>query len=163
MFLCCDDIGTRHKTELSKLDELKIRIPQLKINCFIIAKDTQDWFKKWYIPRKEWIEIGVHGYDHDNPPECERVDKRERIEKALDILKLYLPKRYGFRAAGFQMTASTYPILKDLGFWYIAHQTRVQTLKDMNGSKLPMLNCHIYDDLKNIPMGVEFEFFSTIV
>lgn len=163
MFLCCDDIGMEHKDKLSNLDELKVRIPQLKVNCFVIAKDIQDWFKEWYISRKEWVEIGVHGYDHDNPPECEREDRKERIEKALKILKPYLPKKYGFRAAGFQMTASTYPVLRDLSFWYIAHQTRVQLLKDMNGARLPILNCHIYDDLRNIPAEVDFEFFSTIV
>lgn len=163
MFLCCDDIGNEHRDKLYRLDELKVRIPQLKVNCFVLARNISDWFGDWYLERKGWIEIGVHGYDHDNPPECEREDRKERISMALKILKTYLPQKYGFRAAGFQMTASTYPILKDLGFWYIAHQTRVQTLKDMNGSKLPMLNCHIYDDLKNIPMGVEFEFFSTIV
>lgn len=146
MFFCCDDVGAKYQDQLSKLDELKVKNPRLKINCFVIAKDIEDWFGKWYLARKEWVELGVHGYEHDYPPECEREDKKERIEKSLNILRQYLPEKFGFRPPGFQMTATTYPILKELGFWFIAHQTKIQPLKETFYQQ-EIFNCHIYDKL----------------
>lgn len=150
MFFCCDDIGNKYRNELYKLDILKSKNPELKVNCFVIAKDINDWFPEWYLDRKEWVEIAVHGYDHDYPPECERDDKEERILKALNILRPYLPEKYGFRAPGFQMTATTYPILKKLRFSFIAHQTKIQPLNERSFIQQEIINCHIYDKLEYV-------------
>ena len=150
MYYTCDDIGTEHRDKLWKLDELKIKIPTFKVTCFVIAEDTNGWFGKWFKERSGWIEVAVHGYSHKGMPECERNDKKERILNAFEILQPYLPEIYGFRAPGFQMTASTYPIIKELGFWYIAHQTRIQPLKEIGKFRqYPLINTHIYENLKH--------------
>ena len=153
MFIFCDDIGIKHEGDLFKLEKLKKKYPKLKVNCAVIAKDLNKRLKDFI--SQDWVEVVVHGFEHDYPPECERDDKEERITKAYKILKPYLPKHYGFRAPGFQLTATTYPILKKLGFHYIAHQTNIQVLKgDIDQQRI--YNTHIYDELKDIP-NVSYE------
>lgn len=154
MLLCCDDVGEKHKQHLVKLEDLKARIPSLKVTCFVIAKDLSDEVRQWL--KQDWIEVAVHGWDHDYPPECEREDREERIVRAYESIRELLPKKFGFRAPGFQMTASTYPILRKMGFWYIAHQTRIQPLKDIvNYKQQPILNTHIYESI-NVPHNRSF-------
>jgi len=144
MFFTCDDIGIKYSDQFYQLENLKRKYPTFKITCFVIAKDLTLELIKWL--EKDWIEVAVHGYDHDYPPECERNDKEERIQLALNILKPLLPEKFGFRAPGFQMTATTYPILRKLGFWYIAHQDRIQPLKQIDRFTQDILvNTHIYD------------------
>jgi peptidoglycan/xylan/chitin deacetylase (PgdA/CDA1 family) len=152
MYFICDDVSVKYLDQLYKLDNLKKKYPDLKVICFVIAKDFNDKLKNWLL--QDWIEVGVHGYDHDYPPECEREDKGERIEKSLKILKPVLPKKFGFRAPGFQMTATTYPILRKLGFSYIAHQTKIQGLKCEVKTDL-IIKSHIYEPLD---LNLEGEF-----
>jgi len=130
-----------NEKEFYKLEQLKKTIPGLKVNCFVMGKDAGEYLKK------DWLETGVHGYEHSYPPECERDDQEKYINKALVALKKYLPKRFGFRAPGFQITALTYPILKKLGFYFIAHQTRIQPLNGYKFNQNNIINSHIYDDL----------------
>lgn len=139
MYLICDDVNEK---EFYKLEDLKTLIPELKVNCFVMGKDAG------YYLIKDWIEVGVHGWEHTYPPECERDNRREYIEKGLNVLKQYLPKKFGFRAPGFQLTASTYPILRELGFSFIAHQYRIQGLDGIfrANKNEGIVNTHIYDE-----------------
>lgn len=112
---------------------LKSKFPELKVIAFVIAnasnkelvsenKEFLDWFER----TKDWVEIGVHGYDHEYPPECERENQEELIEKALSVLRPFLPNQFLYRAPGFQVTNQTEPILKKLGFAGIAHQGKIK-------------------------------------
>ena len=141
MYFTCDDVGLEHKEHLYKLEDLKKQDPTFKVTVFVIAKGLNDYLFNWL--KQDWIEVGVHCYDHDKP-ECDYEDKEDRITKAFNILKPLLPKQYGYRTSGYQMTASMYPIVKKLGFSYIAHQTRVQSFKG-EFKRDNIINTHIYD------------------
>lgn len=159
MYFTCDDIAIQYANQLGKLDQLKDQYPDFKVTCFVIAKGLDLKLIEWL--KQDWIEVAVHGYDHDYPPECEREDKSERIKKALAILKPLLPDQFGFRPPGFQITGTTYPILRELGFWYIAHQTKIQPLKQVNNFNPDILiNSHIYDNNIGIRKYGEFKFIS---
>jgi len=135
-YFICDDVNEK---EFYKLEQLKEKFPDLKVNCFVMGKDAGDYLKKG------WIEIGVHGWEHTYPPECERINQKDYIIKGLEALRPYLPEKFGFRAPGFQITALTYPILKDLGFCFIAHQFRIQSLNSKEFKQGEIINTHIYD------------------
>ena len=160
MYFTCDDINTKYIDHLYKLDKLKEKYPDFKVTCFVIAENFSDELKKWL--NQDWIEAAVHGYSHDGIPECERDDREKTIKKSYKILKPCLPEKYGYRAPGFQMTASTYPILNKYGFWYLACQYKVQPLKrEAWFSRDILINSHIYDDLKyEFKRGEKFKFIS---
>lgn len=149
-YLICDDVNEK---DFWKLEKLREKYFNLKVTCFVMGKDAGDYLKR------DWIEVGCHGWEHTYPPECERNNQEEFIIKGLKALRKYLPRRFGFRAPGFQMTASTYPILRKLGFSYIAHQKRIQAFSS-NFLQGKMINTHIYDNsLSNVENG-EFDFLS---
>lgn len=149
-YLVCDDVTEQ---DFHKLEEIRARIPSLKVTCFVMGKDAGDYLKK------NWIEVAVHGWSHSLPPECERDNQEEFIQAGLDALRMYLPKKFGFRAPGFQVTTATNPILKRLGFSYIAHQRRVQSF---NGAfeQGEIINTHIYDHSLEKVKGGSFAFIS---
>lgn len=150
MYLICDDVNEK---EFYKILDLKKRIPNLKINCFVMGKDKGDYLIK------DWIEVGCHGYDHSYPPECERDNQEEYIIKSYELLKKYLPNKFGFRAPGFQITIKTEPILKKIGFWYIAHQSKIKTFKE-DFIQEKIINTHIYDNSLEKIGENEFKFLS---
>jgi hypothetical protein len=147
MYFTVDDIAIEHAGSLWKLEELKDIRPDFKVTVFVMAARVDDVVEEWLINNKNWVEVGVHGLDHSSPPECERENRGEIIKKSYEILKPLLPEKCGFRAPGFQMTASTYPILQDTGFWYIAHQSRIQPLRQVGEYNQEIIvNTHIYDN-----------------
>lgn len=158
MILCCDDIGYKHRNQLSRLDDMKRGIPNLKLTAFVIANNLPLGFAEWHEERRSWIELAVHGWDHDYPPECERPDKEARLIGALAVLRPYLPDQYGFRAPGFQMTASTYPLLRKLGFTWVAHQARIQDLTYRKVRPGKVVNIHVYDLEYRLPFGEDMRF-----
>ena len=146
MYFTVDDIASKYAADLHKLERLKEIRPDFKVTVFTMAGGLDETICKWLESNKSWAEVGVHGFDHTDPPECERENREEIIKKSYEILKQYLPDKIGFRAPGFQMTASTYPILRDMGFWYIAHQSRIQPLRQIGEYNQDILvNTHIYD------------------
>jgi len=128
-----DDVCLHNLCYWAYWDELKKAFPELKVIAFTVAdwgnkenvSDSQE-FKNWFEERKDWVQIGVHGYDHLYPPECERDNQEEFIARALGVLKSFLPEKFLYRAPGFQVTNQTEPILKKLGFAGIAHQGRIK-------------------------------------
>lgn len=150
LYIITDDLCPSNLKYFSYWDKLKKKYPMLKITCFTIAcnNNCEDVsksvkFENWYDKRRKWIEIGVHGYDHAFPPECERSNQAEFIRKSLTILKPYLPKYYGFRAPGFQKTIKTEPILKILNFSYIAYACGIRDLSTKNIFKPKIINTHV--------------------
>lgn len=133
MIITTDDLCLSNLKFFIYWDKIKTKYPNLKLIAFTIANFKNEeniseskQFKQWYARHKMWVEIGIHGYDHLYPPECERDNQEELILKALNILKPFLPKRFLYRAPGFQITCRTEPILKKLGFFGIAHENRIK-------------------------------------
>jgi hypothetical protein len=149
-YFICDDVNEK---EFYKLEQLKEKYPNFKVTCFVLGVDAGSYLKK------DWVEVGCHGWKHTYPPECERENQREYIVKGLEALKAYLPEKIGFRAPGFQLIANSYGILKDLGFHYIAHQNRIQSFNGIfkQGN---IVNTHIYDNLLTKVSDGDFNFIS---
>ena len=159
MILCVDDIGEKYEKNLHRIDEMKIKVPSLKITAFVVAERLTPKVLKWL--KQDWIEVGLHCWNHDPPPEGEREDFEKRTRKALTALSP-LMNRMIYRPAGFQILASNYPILEKLGIEVIVHSRRIQLLKEKKSLEVNLVNTHIYDEFKNVPKG-EFQFISEVV
>lgn len=128
--------------------------PELKLVVFTVANynlsqrvDKDLGFLKWFDGNKDWCEVAVHGYDHMLPCEAERDDFEQCVEKALGILKPFMPKCYGYRSPGFHATIRMEPTLKRLGFGYIAYE---QFIKYFDGRPAePVFNTHCCDKWHN--------------
>lgn len=150
MIVTTDDLCLENLKFFSYWDEIKTMKPNLKIIAFTIAnyKGKQnvaesEEFGSWFDAHRDWVEIGVHGYDHLFPPEQERDDAGELVMKSLEILKDFLPEMYLYRPPGFQRTVHTEPMLKRLGFGGMAYQTRIRMF---DGRIIePILNTHCCD------------------
>ena len=71
------------------------------------------------IVKRTQHEIGFHSYVHENPLEFKGNEERETYEKAMKIIEEKTGKRpVGFRSAGWDLTAQTIQIVKDMGFLY---------------------------------------------
>ena len=133
MIITTDDICLSNLKYFDYWLKVKEKKKDLNLICFVIANykykedvSKSDIFKKWFDRNKDWITIGVHGYDHLYPPEGERENFEELVKKSLDILQSFLSKDFLYRAPGFQTTCYTEQILKKLGFAGIAHQERIK-------------------------------------
>ena len=102
-------------------------------------------FKTWYTKHSDWVEIAVHSYDHQFPPDGDRGDEEYWITKALESLKEFLPEKYGYRSPGWQTTNKTVSILKKLGFAYIAYETKIKDVVTNRIINETILNSHLYD------------------
>lgn len=128
-----DDICPSNLKHWKYMEELHVKYPNHKVVAFVIANNENkedisknQEFKKWYESVKDWIEIGIHGYDHMKPQEGWRDDQEKYMQMSLDILKPYLSERFLYRAPGFRTLAKTEQVLKKLGFTGIAHQARIK-------------------------------------
>lgn len=150
--LVTDDVCPSNLRFFRYIDRVKEKYPDLKVIAFTIANyknqrvDESKEFKDWYKEHKYWVEIAVHGYDHSFPPEAEREDFEECVEKALEILRPFLPKEYGYRSPGFQFTVRMEPILRKLGFAYVAYRN---ILKYFDGRRKIPFNTHCCDRFQN--------------
>ena len=133
MFITTDDLCLEYLDNFVLFDALKKIYPEFQMIAFAIGnfKNKENLvksekFKKWYEERKNWVEIAVHSYDHDEIPDGDRDNEKEWIEKAYQSLKDFLPKEYGYRSPGWQTTNKTESILKELGFSYIAYETKIK-------------------------------------
>jgi len=159
VYFTCDDISYRYESHLFELERLHLNLPRFKVTCFVIASGLDRNLVRWL--QQDWIEVAVHCYDHGDPPELERDDKEERTRKALSVLSPLLPVEFGYRAPGFQVTGTSYPLLRTIGFWYIAHETRIQPLRNRYFRRLPLINSHIYEDVgRDLRPNHEFAFIS---
>lgn len=151
-----DDLCPSNLKYFEYWDRVKQKYPQLKLIAFTIARkgdreeedvSKNEEFKKWYEAHKDWVEIGVHGYDHLRPQEGWRQDQEEYIKKALDIIRPYLPTRFLYRAPGFRTLPKTEGILKKLGFAGIAHQEFIKYFDGEVAGNL--LNTHCTNEFAN--------------
>ena len=143
-----DDLCLEYMDNFILFDSLKKLYPDFKLVAFTIGnfkgenlKDNKK-FKQWFEKRKNWIEIAVHAYDHDLP-DGDKDNEGEWIEKAYQSLKIFLPEKYGYRSPGWQTTNKTEGILKELGFSYIAYETKVKYFDGRIDKNI--INSHLYD------------------
>ena len=152
MIITTDDLCLSYLDNFKYFDKLKKKYPKLEIVAFTIANYNNeellvesDIFKAWYNEHKSWVEIAVHSYDHQYPPDGDRDDEEYWVTKALRSLYPFLPKDYGYRSPGWQTTIKTTEILKKLDFRYIAYETMVKSLKENKITDRLVLNSHLYD------------------
>ena len=98
MIITVDDLCLSYLDNFKYFDELKGKIPNLKVIAFTIANFNNnellldsEIFKKWYLKHNDWVEIAVHSYDHSYPPDGDREDEGYWIEKALENPPAALP------------------------------------------------------------------------
>jgi len=148
MTITTDDLSWADIQFFSYFDQAKKIRPDLKVIAFTIAKDLPlEEFEKWYEERKDWVEIAVHCYDHDYPQEAWRPDQEHYIQKALEILRPFVPERPLYRPPGFRCLPMTEPILRKLGFRGIAHQNFIKLFD--TGEIIPTFDTHCSDKYLN--------------
>lgn len=106
----CDDFDP-----LRDLDDLKKRLPNLKVTVFAIPSRCSAELLEDYRSRK-WIEIGVHGYHHSSM-ECATWTYEEARSKLEELEHLGWAKI--FKAPGWQMSPGLYEALHELD-WLVA-------------------------------------------
>ena len=150
MIITTDDLCLEYIDNFKLFDEMKKEFPNFKLIAFTISNfknnehlSSSATFKEWYEGHKDWVEIAVHSYDHDGLPDGDRDDEEVWITKALEDLKPFLPKEYGYRSPGWQTTNKTEEILKKLGFAYIAYETKIKYFKGQIINNI--INSHLYD------------------
>lgn len=160
MIITTDDLCLSNLGNFRYFDKIKKKKPYLKVIAFTIANymnkedlSKSSEFKAWYEEHKEWVEVGVHGYDHcqDKLQEGWREDQEYYIRKSLDILRPFLPEKYLYRAPGFRVLNKTETILKELGFTGIAHQ---EFIKYFSGEKHAVFNTHCTFNKFNNAIGM---------
>lgn len=122
-------------------DRLKKENPKLKVLAFCVPnwhnecdiKDSKE-FKEWFEKHKEWVTIGIHGYDHilsTLPTENHRSkeEQRELIKKAIETLKEYLPEEWAYRCPANRFNKYTLEVLKELGCTYFTYLNVLINLK----------------------------------
>ena len=169
MIITTDDLCLSYLDNFKYFDKLKKKYPKLEIVAFTIGNFNNEEllvesniFKSWHAKHKAWVEIAVHSYDHANPPDGDRDNEEYWIRKALESLKPFLPKDYGYRSPGWQTTNKTLGILKRLDFAYMAYETKFRSLRNDTITTEKILNSHLYDleSIEKIRKEVENEVLS---
>jgi len=155
MIFSTDDLSTENLEHFKYWDYVKKEIPNFKLIAFVIAEGLDERFDNWYMEHKDWVEIGVHCYNHDRLQEGWREDQEYWIEKARDVLLPYLPKNYLYRPPGFRVLSKTEGILKKLGFAGIAHQEFIKYFD--TGETIPVFNTHCSLDKHLNPIGEKWK------
>jgi len=151
MVFSTDDLSTENLEYFKYWDYVKQTIPDFKMIAFVIAEGLDGRFGEWFQSHKDWVEIGVHCYNHDRVQEGWRDDQEYWIEKAVEVLRPFLPKRYLYRPPGFRFLAKTEKIIKKIGFSGIAHQEFIKYF-DIN-EKLEVFNTHCTLNQYKNPIG----------
>lgn len=154
MIYTTDDVCPSNLKYFEYWERVKEKKPDLRLIAFTIANfnfiepvDASVEFRDWFNKSKDWVEVAVHGFDHTYPPEAERDDFEDCVEEALRILKPFLPEKYGYRSPGFKFTIRMEPVLKKLGFSYVAYGDRIKYFN--GGVEASLYNTHCCDRYAN--------------
>ncbi len=102
-----------------RLLNLKAQFPQLKVTLFTIPGkstiDVMDVFVGY-----DWIELAVHGLNHDTNTECKDWTAGDTHE-ALDIAERMGVFVKGFKAPGWEINPEVCKVLADRGYWLAHH------------------------------------------
>lgn len=99
-----DDMEDKYdRNGLNFLLYWKAKVPNLKVTMFAIPGRCTSQFLEMLKPYQEWMQLGVHGWHHNDNFECQKWDKYtaeallERVDKLGSFVKV-------FRAPGWQIT-----------------------------------------------------------
>lgn len=81
----------------------KAKYPKLKITLFTIPNKTSDNFLKLLEPLMGWVQLGIHGWNHDNNFEVQYWTK-ETANKILDTIESKGCYQKIFKSPGWQIT-----------------------------------------------------------
>lgn len=185
-----DDMSDKHNC-LPWLLKMKEFLPNLKVNLFTIPNKTS---KELLIEllSYDWIELLVHGFDHDDNYECAKMGEQEFKDKILAIEHMagYKPI---FKAPGWQISNDVMMALKGWNWAVAVQYSDGRLLGDVNGPFQPKvvpglklyahkqvvepfqaIHGHTWDVcgngptdleplLRNLPKDSEFEFISKYV
>ena len=123
IYLTTDDFCPKFMDSWKYWEELKKVHPNLRITAFVVPrhdnKDEYDCskskeFKQWFEKNKDWVEVAVHGFDHSKFECLLSYDEQlERFKKALEIMKPFLPKKWGFKPPYYRYNSDTLEIILD--------------------------------------------------
>ena len=131
-----DDFSSEPKCNvLSRLLELKQILPKLKVTLFTIPMKISIALLQ-EVQKYDWIQLAVHGYNHDDNYEFAKLDKKEAREL---LEKFVLPQYYikGFKAPGWQISLGTMEALREMGYWVAVQNSDNSRLGDPNGPHQP--------------------------
>jgi len=100
---------------------LKAHFPKFKATLFTIPNRCPPGSLDG-IAALDWIELGVHGWMHDNNYECSEITKEECYKILEDTEKRH-PKCFveGFKAPGWQISDGCYEALLENECWVADH------------------------------------------
>ncbi len=152
MIYTTDDLCLSYLKNFKYFDEIKKDFPNFKLIAFAIGNFNNNeplcesaLFKTWFEKHHHWVEIGVHSYDHQYPPDGDREDEEHWITKATESLKPFLGQEMIYRSPGWQTSNKTVSILKKLGFTRIAYQNQINNIKKNIIEETNVVNSHLYD------------------
>lgn len=127
---------------------LKKKFPNLKVTLFAIphyaGKDQQNYFSKIKDMYGDWIQLGIHGWDHHDNFECSKWNYTTAIEHILEA------KAWGcfeplFKAPGWQISRETYKACKDLGLIVADHKFSAYTEPGVPNSTRRPVGLKVYE------------------
>jgi len=139
-----DDFMDRYdRNGLNFLFYWKTKFPKFKITLFTIPDRTSPELLKLMSKHNDWIELGVHGWNHESNFECWSWDetKINAYLDRIDKLKYYTPI---FKAPGWQITdeysgynadPDLHPVAKDKSLVYRVLTERGYTIVDRHYNK----------------------------
>ena len=152
MIFTTDDLCLSHLDNFFHFETIKHEFPNFEIIAFAIANYQNNEpllessvFKEWFEKHKDWVEIGVHSYDHDTVPDGDRPDEEVWIKRAVEGLRPFLPSEWIYRSPGWQTTNKTAPILEKLGCTFIAYESKIVNIKLKSIFETNVINSHLYD------------------
>jgi len=158
-----DDFGAEWK-HVSNLEEIKRRIPNLKITLFTIPAYHNNELKliddkryvDWIFNNRDWIEIASHGYHHNGwnahygstPMDKNIIEGKgivegkrtydqqyELMKKGLTELERFMPPGIrGYKSPGNHMNSDTVKVLENLSFQYYMFLDTIY-LWDLNSAR----------------------------
>lgn len=115
---------------LNELIKLKEKWPNLKVTLFAIPyygnQDQSDFFHSVRLNYGDWIQLGIHGWDHHSNFECSQWDYKEANDKIYKAWKMGCFNKV-FKAPGWQISRDTYSVCKNAGFIVADHKESVYT------------------------------------
>lgn len=125
------DMNQKETLDLSwqfeRLDEIKKRLPELKLTCFTVPDWLDDGvglsgneqFRDW-ITKNKWVEIAVHGLNHRTTEgTLPYKEQCKRLKKGKEILKDFLPDKIGYKPPANDFNSDTLQAVKDCGYDYM--------------------------------------------
>jgi len=106
---------------LAYLYYINSQFPMFKCTLFAIPNRCNPYILE-EVAKHDWIELAVHGWQHDTNYECAEMTKEEALE-LLDNVETAYGDIFvkGFKAPGWQISDGVYEALLERGYWVADH------------------------------------------